>query len=62
MFTCDFLNNDVILRHCYIQNVKDRLRIRVYKIDKESVIHFSQFTSVKVKKVLGNLRLSFGKS
>ena len=41
-------------RYC-IQNVKDRLQILVYKINNESVTHFSQLISVKVKK---NLRKS----
>ena len=36
-------------RYC-IQNVKDRIQIPVYKINNESVTHFSQFISVKVKK------------
>ena len=43
------------LRHYCIRNVKDGTQIRVYKINKESVIHFSHVISVKVKK---NLRKS----
>ena len=36
---------------CYcIQNVKDGIQIQVYNINNESVNHFSQFMSVKVKK------------
>ena len=36
-----------ILRHYCIQNVKDGIQIRIYKIRKESVTHFRQFISVK---------------
>ena len=36
--------------------------MQVYNINYESVSHFSQFISVKVKRNLENLRLNFGKS
>jgi len=45
----------LIFRHYCIQNVKDGILIQVYNNNKESVNHFSQFISVKVKK---NLRKS----
>ena len=38
----------VFRRYC-IKNVKDEIQIHVYKINKESVSHYSQFTSVEVK-------------
>jgi len=41
-------------RYC-IQNANDRIQIQVQNSNNESVHHFSQFTSVKVKK---NLRKS----
>ena len=44
-----------IFRHYCIQNVKDGIQIQVYNINNESVNHFSQFISVKVK---NNLRKS----
>ena len=44
-----------IFRWYCIQNVKDGIQIQVYNINNESVNHFSQFTSVNVKK---NLRKS----
>ena len=40
----------MIFRYYCIQNVTDWLQIRVYKINNESVTHFSQLISVKVKK------------
>ena len=47
-----FAGQKSILLHYYIQNVKDRIQIRLLKRNKESVNHFSQFISVKVKKTL----------
>ena len=44
----------MFLRYC-IQNVKDGIQIQVYNINNESLSHFSQFITVKVKK---NLRKS----
>ena len=42
-----------LLGHYYIQNVKDRGDIQVYKSSKERVTHLSQFISVIiVKKIL----------
>ena len=41
-----------MLPYYYIQNVKDGIQIRAYKIRKVSVAHFSQFISVKVRKIL----------
>ena len=56
------IGQKLMLRHYCIQNVEDEIQIRVYKINRESVNHFSQFTSVKLRKFKGNLRLIFGKS
>ena len=48
-----FNGSKLIFRHYFIQNVKDRIHIRVHKIDKESVSPYSQFAKVKeVKKIL----------
>ena len=41
-----------MLCHYYIQNVTDKSQIRVYTINKESITYFSQFISVKDKKIL----------
>ena len=38
-----FPGQELILCHHYIQNVRDGIQIRVYKIDKERVTNFSQF-------------------
>ena len=54
-----FVGQKSILRHYYIQNVKDGIQIRVYTICKESVAHFSQFISVKVKKILRKYQAQF---
>ena len=40
-----------ILHHYNIQNVKDGIGIRVYTVNKQFATHFSQFNSVKVKKM-----------
>ena len=40
----------IFRRHC-MQNVKARIKIQVYNINNESVNNFSQFISVKVKKI-----------
>ena len=55
-----------MLRHYYIQNVKGGIQIRVYsylygayKINEESVIHFSQFISIKVKNILRKSHAQF---
>ena len=45
-----------MFRHYCIHNVKDGIQVQVYDINNESVNHFSQFISVKVKK---NLRKSY---
>ena len=50
-----FVGQKSIFRYYCIQNVKDGIQIGVYKINNESVTHFNQFISVKVKK---NLRKS----
>ena len=45
-------------RYC-IQNVKDGIQIHVYNITNESVNHFSQVISVKVKKHLRKSQAQF---
>ena len=47
-----FVGQKSIFRYYCIQNVKDGIQIGVYKINNESVAHFNQFISVKVKKYL----------
>jgi len=54
-----FIGQKSIFRRYYIQNVKERIQIRIYKIDNESITHFSQFISVKVKKKLGKSQSQF---
>ena len=45
---------------CYcIQNVKDGNQIQIYDINKESVNHFSQFISLKVRRNLGKSEAQF---
>ena len=56
---CAFIGQNSILRHCYIQDVEDGIQIRVYKISKECVAHFSHFISVKVKKILRKSQAQF---
>ena len=48
-----------MFHHYCIQNVKDGIQIRVYKINKESVTNFSQFISAKVKKHLRKSQAQF---
>ena len=48
----------VFCRYC-TQTVKDGTQIQVYNINNESVNHFSQFISVKVKKNLRNSQAQF---
>ena len=45
-----FIGQKSIFRHHCIQNDKDGIQIRVYKINNDSVTLFSQFIPVKVKK------------
>ena len=56
-----FTSQKSILRHYNIQNVKDRIQTRVYKINKQKVTHFSYLISVKVKKILRKSQAQFGK-
>ena len=46
-----FVGQKSILRHCYTKNVKVVILIRVCRINKGNVTHFSQFMSVSVKKL-----------
>ena len=54
-----FIGQTSIFRRYCIQNIKDGIQILVYKIKNESVTHFSQFVSVKVKKNLRKFRAQF---
>ena len=54
-----FVGQESIFGHYCIQNVEDGIQNRVYKIDKESVTHFSQFVSVTVKKILRKSQTQF---
>ena len=56
-----FIGHTMILCRYCIQHVKGRIQIQVYNANNESVSHFSQLISVKVKKNLENLTLNFGK-
>ena len=47
-----FVGQKSIFRQYCIQNVKDGIQIRVYRINKETLTHFSQFISGKGKKKL----------
>ena len=42
-----FVGQNSILRHYYIQNLKDGIQIRVCKINKEKATQFIPFTPVK---------------
>ena len=48
-----FVGQKSILCHHCIQNIEDGIQIRAYTINKEGLAYFSQFISVKVKKILG---------
>ena len=56
-----FIGQNSMFRHYCIQNVEDGTHIWVYKINNESVIHFRQFISVKVKKILRKSQAQFRK-
>ena len=52
-----FIGQNSMFHHYYSQNIKDGIQIRVYKINNESVTHFSQFfckDDEDVKKLSGN--------
>ena len=42
-----------------MQNVKDGIQIRVYKINKESVANFYQIISKKVEEIFRNSQVQF---
>ena len=50
-----FICQKSIFRRYCIQNVKDGIQIQVYNFNNESVDHFKQFISVKVKKISGSI-------
>jgi len=54
-----FIGQKLIFRYHCIQSVNDRIQIQVYNINNESVNHFSQFISVKVKKNLRKFQVQF---
>ena len=49
----------LIFRRFCIVNATDRIQIEVYNINNESVNHFSQFISAKVKKSLRKSEAQF---
>ena len=46
-----FADQKPILRHYWIQNVIDGMKVQVYKRNKENVTHISQCISGKGKKI-----------
>ena len=42
-----FVGQKSIFHHYYIQNIKDGIQFRVYKINNESVVRFYQFISLE---------------
>ena len=58
---CFYWPKGSIFRHYCIENVQDRIQIRVYDTNNECVNHFSQFISVKVKKKLRKSQAQFQK-
>ena len=56
------MSQKFLLRHYHFQNVKNGFQIRVCKINSESVTHFRQFISVKVKKIFKKSQAQFQKS
>ena len=49
-----FVRQKSTLLHYYSQNFKDGIQIRVCSMNKEGLVHFRKFISVKVKEILGN--------
>ena len=49
-------DSDMVHKEEDTQNVKDRIQIRAYKINKERVIYFFPLIPVKVKKILRKSR------
>ena len=56
---CFIGQKSIFHRYC-IQSAKDGIQIQVYNINNESINHFSQFASVKVKKNLRKSQAQFG--
>ena len=54
-----FIGQKSILRHYSIQNVKNGIQIHVYNINNECLIHSSQLTLEKVKKILRKSQVQF---
>ena len=54
-----FIGQKAILHYHYIQNVKNGIQIRFYKINNESVTHFSQFIPLKVTKIVRKSQAQF---
>ena len=56
---CAFIGQKSMFRRYCSQNVKHGIQIQAYNINNESVSHFSQLISVKVKKNVGNFQAQF---
>ena len=56
-----FIGQKSIIRRYCIQNVKDGIQILVYNINNDSVNHFSQFISVKVKQKFKKISASISR-
>ena len=41
--SCVFIGQTSIFHHYYSQNIKDGIKIRVYKINNEILVHFTSF-------------------
>ena len=54
-----FIGQKSIFHRYCIQNAKDGIQTHVYNINNESVNHFSQFISVRVKKNLRKYHAQF---
>ena len=46
-----FTGQKLIFRHYCIQDAKHGIQIQVYNMNNECINHFSQFISLKVKKI-----------
>ena len=54
-----FIGQKSKLFYYYIQSDRNRIQIRVYTKNTESVTHFGQFISVKVKRILRKYQVQF---
>ena len=56
-----FIGQKSLFRHHCIQYVKDGIQLQIYNINNENVNQFSQFISVKAKKILRKSQAQFRK-